>query len=82
MNVMKRLPWFRPFLMGDFIFEVTSRAFLALKLVIAPSKEKIEPALLGMSLTTLGEVPRSVFRSSRVAIARIFLSLPGNNLEA
>ena len=32
---------------------------------------EIELAPLGMSLTTLGEVPRSVFRFSRVAIATI-----------
>ena len=40
-------------------------------LVFAPQSEEIEPALLGMSLTTLGEVPRSVSRVSRVAVARI-----------
>ena len=58
------------FLWGTF-FLGTNRAFFAFKLVIAPYREEIEPALLGMSLTTLGEVPRSVFRFSRVAVARI-----------
>ena len=47
--------------MGDVFFEVTNRAFFAFKLVIAPQREEIEPALLGMSLITLGGVPRSVF---------------------
>ena len=45
--------------------------FLFFYLVSAPKSEEIEPAPLGMSLTTLGEVPRSVFRFSRVAVARI-----------
>ena len=57
--------------MGDFFFEVTNRAFYALKLVIAPHREEIEPTLLGMSLTTRGEGPRPFFRSSIVAVARI-----------
>ena len=53
-----------------FSFEVASGAFLAFKLVFTPQREEIEPALLGMSLTTLGEVPRPVFRF-RVAVAII-----------
>ena len=57
--------------MGDFFFEVTIRAFFAFKLVIAPQREQIESALLGMSLTTLGEVPRPFPRFSIVAVARI-----------
>ena len=57
--------------MWDFFFEVASRLFFAFKLVIATYSEKIEPALLGMSLTTLGEVPRSVSCFSSVAAARI-----------
>ena len=44
------------------IFYTFDRDFLALKLVVGPYSERIEPALLGMSLTTLGEVPRSVSR--------------------
>ena len=57
--------------MRDFFFEVATRYFFAFKLVFAPKSEEIEPALLGMSLTTLGEVPGSVSRFSRVAVARI-----------
>ena len=57
--------------MGDFFFEVTNRAFFAFKLAIAPQREEIEPALLGMSLTTRGEVPRPFSRSSNVAVAII-----------
>ena len=45
--------------------------FFAFKLVFALQSEEIESAFLGMSLTTLREVPRSVFRFSRVAVARI-----------
>ena len=55
------------FLRGLF-FEVTNRAFYAFKLVIAPQREEIEPALVGRSLTTLGEVPRPF---SRFSVARI-----------
>ena len=62
---------FRPFLTGYFFFEVTSRGFYAFKLVIAPQREEIEPALLGMSLTTRGEVPGPFSRFSIVAVARI-----------
>ena len=61
----------RPFLRGDFLFEVTNRAFYAFKLAIAPQREEIEPALLGMSLTIRGEVPRSFSRFSIVAVATI-----------
>ena len=57
--------------MRDFFFEVATRYSFAFKLVFAPKSEEIEPALLGMSLTTLGEVRRSVFRFSRVEVARI-----------
>ena len=32
----ERLDFLRPFLMGDFFFEVTNRAFFAFKLVNAP----------------------------------------------
>ena len=61
----------RPFLMGDFFLGVINRAFSDSKLVIAPQKEEIEPALLGMSLATRGEVPRPFSRFSIVAVARI-----------
>ena len=49
------------------------RAFYAFKLVIAPQREEIEPALLGMSLTTStrGKVPRPFPRFSIVAVARM-----------
>ena len=57
--------------MGDVFFEVANRDFFAFKLVFAPYREEIEPALLGMSLTTLGEVPRPVYRFSIVAVPRI-----------
>ena len=55
---------------GRFFFEVTSRAFFPFKLGNDPEREEIEPALLGTSLTALGEVPRSIFRFSTVAVAR------------
>ena len=61
----------RPFLMWDFFGGVTNRAFFAFKLVIAPQREEIEPALLGVSLTTRGEVPRPFSRFSIVVVARI-----------
>ena len=51
--------------------EVANRDFFAFKLVLTPKSEEIEPALLGMSLTTLGEIPRSVKNFSSVAVARI-----------
>ena len=52
--------------------EGCEQRFFRLRLVVfAPQSEEIEPALLGMSLTTLGEVPSSVSRFSRVAIATI-----------
>ena len=57
--------------MGIFFFLVINRAFYAFKLVVAPQREEIEPALLGMSLTTRGEVPRPFSRFSNVAVARI-----------
>ena len=51
--------------------EGCEQRFFRLRLVVfAPQSEEIEPALLGMSLTTLGEVPRPVSRFSRVAVAR------------
>ena len=58
-------------LCGTFFFEVANRDFFAFKLVFAPLREEIEPALLGMSLTTLGEVLRSVSCFSIVAVAII-----------
>ena len=57
--------------MGDVFFEVANRDFFAFKLVFAPYREEIEPALLGMSLTTLAEVPRPVSCFSIVAVAII-----------
>lgn len=36
-----------------------------------PESEKIGPALFGMSQTTLGEVPGSVSRFSRVPVATL-----------
>ena len=56
--------------MGTF-FEATNGALYAFKLVVSPQREEIEPALLGMSLTTGGEVPRPFSRFSIVAVARI-----------
>ena len=64
----------RLFYAGLLFFEVANRDFFAFKLIFAPYSEEIEPALLGMSLATLGEVhtvSRSVFRFSRVAVAII-----------
>ena len=40
------------------------------KSVTAPQREEIEPALLGMGLTTRGEVSRPFSRFSIVAVAR------------
>ena len=57
--------------MGSFLFLVTNRAFYAFKLGIASQREEIEPALLGMSLTTRGEVARPFSRFSIVAVAII-----------
>ena len=57
--------------MGDFFFEVANRASYAFKFVIAPQREEIEPSLLGMSLTTRGEVPRPFSHFSIVAVAGI-----------
>ena len=58
--------------MQDFFFEVANIVLFAFKLVLPRTQsEEIEPALPGMSLATRGEVPRSVFRFSRVAVARI-----------
>ena len=51
--------------------EVANRDFFAFKLVFAPCREEIGPGLLGMSLATLGEVPRPVFRFSIVAVVII-----------
>ena len=61
----------RVMLCGTFFFEVANRFFFSFKLVFAPSREEIEPSLVGMSLTTLGEVPRPVSRFSIVTAARI-----------
>ena len=55
--------------MGDFFLGY--RDFYAFKLVIAPQREEIEPALLGMILTTRREVPGPFSRFSIVAVARI-----------
>ena len=67
----RNFTWFRPFLMGEFFFWGCKQSFFCFKSVIAPWREEIEPTLLGMSLTTLGEVPRSFFRFSRLAVAII-----------
>ena len=56
---------------GGLFFLVANRYFFAFRLVFAPSNEEIEPALLVMSMPTLGEVPRSVPRFSRVTVTRI-----------
>ena len=45
--------------MRDVLFEVAKRDFFAITLVFSPLREETEPALLGISLTTLGEVSRS-----------------------
>ena len=57
--------------MRDFFLRLQKEFFFAFKLVFAPLREEIEPALLGMSLTTLGEVLRSVSCFSIVAVAII-----------
>ena len=51
--------------MQHFIFQVANIFFFAFKLVFAPYSADVEPALLGMSLTTLDEEARS-----RVAVAQ------------
>ena len=58
---MYALSAFRSLVMWGFLFSVAIIFFFAFELVS-------EPGLLGMSLTTLGEVPKSVFRFSRVAV--------------
>ena len=45
--------------------------FFVFKLIFAPYGKEIEQVLLGMSLTTLREVPRSVSGLSRVVVGRI-----------
>ena len=59
--------------MRDFFFEVANRDFFRFlsKLVFAPYREEIEPALVGMTLITLREEPRPVSRFSLFAVARI-----------
>ena len=58
-------------LCGTLFLRLTTEFFFALSLVFAPQRKQIDPTLLGMSLTTLGEVPGSVYLISRVAVARI-----------
>ena len=53
------------------LFLLACRDFFCFQVSFCPVKEEIEPALLGTSLTTLGEVPRPVSRFSIVAVARI-----------
>ena len=55
--------------MRDFLYEVAE--FFCFQAVFALYSEEIETSLLGMSLTTLGNVRRSVFRLARVGVARI-----------
>lgn len=59
----------RPFVVRDFFLGYRDSSVF--KLDFAPESEEIEPALLGLNLTTLGEVSRTVFRFSRVAVERI-----------
>ena len=57
----------RPIVMREFFFSrLQTEFFFCFQASFCPVSEEIEPALLGMSLTTLGEVPRSVsFLESR-----------------
>ena len=57
--------------MRKFFWNVANKVFLSFVVEFAPQREEIEPALLGMSLTTLGEVPKLSFPLSRIAVARI-----------
>ena len=60
-----------PFFIGDFFFEVANGDLFAFQVIVfAPQSEEIEPALGGMNLTTLRDVPRSVSLFSRFAVAR------------
>ena len=53
--------------------EGCEQRFFRLRLVVfAPQSEEIEPALLGMSLNTLGEVPRDQFPACREPQLREF----------
>ena len=61
----------RPFVLRDFFFEVANGVFFCFQASFPPESEDIEPALLAMSLTTLGEVSRPVSSFSRVAVSRI-----------
>ena len=56
--------------MGDFFFEVTN-SFFCFQVSYCPLKRGNRAGSSRMSLTTLGEVPRSVFRFWRVAVAII-----------
>ena len=49
---------------------VANRRFFAFNVGFVSQCEEIEPALFGMSLTTLGKVPRTSSRLPRVAVAR------------
>ena len=64
---MYALSAFRSLVMWGFLFSVAIIFFFAFELVS-------EPGLLGMSLTTLGEVPRPAYRFLIVAVARISTS--------
>ena len=60
------------FLWGTFfLLRLQTELFMLSKSVTAPQREEIEPALLGMGLTTRGEVSRPFSRFSIVAVARI-----------
>ena len=61
----------RPVVLRELFFRLQTEIFFAFKLVFAPQSEEIKPALLGMSLTNLAEVPRPVSLFARVAVSRI-----------
>ena len=56
---------------GGLFFFGDKQSFLCFQVSYCPRTEEIEPALIGMSFTTLGEVPRPFSRFSIVAVGRI-----------
>ena len=59
-----------PFFMSTIFFQVANIDFL-LSSEFLPQKQGNRAALVGIRLTTLGEVPRSVSRFSGVDVARL-----------
>lgn len=55
----------------QFVLEFANRLLFTFKLDFASASEKIGLALLGTRPTTLGDVPRSISRFSKAAVASV-----------